>query len=256
MTFKEKWQKFLEESKLTAEEKEKFKKKEEIVLEEIIEEDPQKLPEYKWYDPRKIRFGTCLIIGIISNVFFFLFIIIAMYYYELFQQFGETNLGLEITAWTCEALGFALMAFCIAGICFRVEGCNFTKKLIIIYLLVETMVMILDFNLLTVSWFNVFSTPLIICHAIFSAFVCYSYSAFDPFSKLYKFFVVLAALISLGGMLWLVFRFQIYLSVLTNCGAYLLLYIASSILHHLEIINVRCNGDPVKVIETKSIFFE
>jgi hypothetical protein len=255
MTFKENWEKFLEESKLTEEEKQKYRKtKSKEVVIEPAEEDVK--PEYSRFDPRRIRFGTALGIGIISNIFFFLFIILALYYYELFQQFGETNTGLEIFAWSCEAIGFLLMAFSVIVICVRVQDCNFTKKMIILYLFVEAIVMFLDFQFIDTPWFDTFSIPLIIGHAIFSALVCYSYSAFDPYSKLYKFFVILASLISLGGMLWLAFGYQVYLSVLTNCGAYLMLFIATSMLYRLEIIEVRCNGDPVNVVEAKSIFFE
>jgi hypothetical protein len=255
MAFKEKWKKFLEETKLTEEEKEKYrnKKKTEVIV-EFTEEDVK--PQYSGFDPRQIRFGTALGIGIVSNIFFFLFIILAIYYRELFLQFGEPNPVLEAIAWSCEAAGFLLMAISVTIICVRVQDCKFTKKMMILYLFVESIVMFLDFKFIDTPWFDTFSIPLIIGHAIFSALACYSYSAFDPYSKLYKFFVILASMISLGGMLWLVFGYQIYFSVLTNCGAYLMLFIATSMLYRLEIIEVPCNGDPVNVVETKSIFFE
>lgn len=219
-------------------------------------DDKKEIPKYAWYSPKNIRFSTCMTIGIISNIFFFIFILICLYYYDMYQQFYQKILGFEIAGWVAEALGFLLMGFATIGIVVRVKYCTLTKVLMIIYLIAESVIMVLDFQLVWTAWYEANNKYFIIIHAILSALIFYSYSAFDPYSNWYKFFVILGSLICLCGMFWVIFGYKVYFSLLTNCGAYLMLFIATRIMIHLEEVQVECNGDPVIPIETKSVFFE
>jgi hypothetical protein len=174
----------------------------------------------------------------------------------MYQQFGEIVMGFKIAGYVTEALGFLFMAMSIFGIIFRVQNLKMTKILMIVYLLLEITIMTVEFQFFYVPWYNSYSTIFIIAHAIFSAAVCYSYLLFDPYTRGFKRTVVISSIICLAGMLWVIYGFRVYMSLLTNCFAYLILYIDMKLRLMSENLEVQCYGDPAKVIDTKSIFFE
>jgi len=203
------------------------------------------------------NFKNCIIMGIYSNIMFILFIIICLFYYDIYGNSGIASTPFEIIAFTVETLGFILMAISIFGIILIVRQRMIMKILMAIYLVVEVVIMFADFGFLSPgNWYNGYSKVLIILHAIFSATVCLSYMSLDYKKIPFQIIVGIASCIMLAGMFCIIFNIRIYASVLTNSVAYLFLYVAMIIQLNLEILQVDCYGDKANVVEYKSSFFD
>lgn len=204
-----------------------------------------------------INFKNFIIMGIYSNIMFILFIIICLFYYDLYGNSGIASTPFEIIAYTVEALGFILMSISIIGIILVVRQRMIMKVLMAVYLVLEVVIMLADFQFLSLGdWYNGYSKVLIISHAIFSAFVCLSYMSLDYKKIPFQIIVGIASCIMLAGMFCIIFNIRIYASVLTNSFAYLFLYIAMLIQLNLEVLQVDCYGDRATVAEYKSSFFD
>lgn len=204
-----------------------------------------------------LSFKNFLVLGVLSNIMFILFIIICLIYYDLYGDTGIASNPFEITAFTIEGLGFVFMALSIFGIILRVRQRTVMKMLMAVYLMAEVFIMLADFELINLGdWYNGYSKPYIVGHAIFSAAVCLSYLALERKRKPFQIVVAVAACVMLTGMFAIVYNSRIYISVLTNAFAYLFLYIAMLVQLKLEVIEVDCYGDKARVSEYKSSFFE
>ncbi|HHX57583.1 MAG TPA: hypothetical protein GX710_06150 [Clostridiales bacterium] len=203
------------------------------------------------------NFKNCIIMGIYSNIMFILFIIICLFYYDLYGDSGIASTPFEITAFTIEALGFILMAISILGIILLVRQRMAMKVLMATYLVIEVVIMLMDFKFLSLGdWYDGYSSVLIISHAVFSAIVCLSYLSLNHKKLPFQIVVGVAACIMLAGMFCIVYNIRIYASVLTNSFAYLFLYVAMLIQLNLEVLEVDCYGDKANVVEYKSSFFD
>lgn len=203
------------------------------------------------------NFKRCLTFGILANVMFILFIIICLVYYSIYGNTDKSNNLFEMSAYICEAVGFVLMALSIVGMVLILRQRYILKILLSIYLITEIFIMLLDFGFINIGKiYNGYSVPLIIVHAIFSAAVCFSHISLDHKRLPLQIAVSVASCMMLAGMLSVGYGVRIYASVLTNCFAYLFLYITLSIQLKLEVIEVDCHGDKARVQEYKSSFFK
>lgn len=204
-----------------------------------------------------INFKNCVIMGIFSNVMFILFILVCLLYYDLYDDTAETSMPFEITAFTIEGLGFLMMAVSIICIILIVRQRLIMKILTAIYLALEVMIMLVDFELINIgSWYDGYNKAYIICHAVFSALVCFSYILLDPKKTAYQVLVSVSSVIMMLGMFSIIWNMRIYISVLINTFAYLILYIGMLVQLHYEILEVDCYGDKARVQEFRSSFFD
>ena len=203
-----------------------------------------------------MTFRNCLLLGIYSNLFFIAFILFCLMYYDLYRDSGEAVREFEIIAMSLEAIGFFIMTMSIFMMIVLVQGRLLLKISMAAYLLIEVTVMALDFTLLEWEWYDGYAPWLIIAHAIVSAFVCMTYLTLDKRNKHLQISVGVSAAVMLAGMLAIAFGQRIYISVLTNTFAYMILYNAMIVLMRYDILIVDCYGYKAEVKEYRSSFFE
>lgn len=200
---------------------------------------------------------TCFRLGLFSNICFVVFLFLCLFYYYLFGNSEVRLMGLEIVAYACEGAGFVLMLLSILGY-FRLVRQRYPWKLLLCgYLLVEILLMLLDFRLVEWNAYNGAAPWLIVVHSLFSAGVCLSYLTLEPGRKKLQIAVGIASALMLAGMISLVFRFRVYGSILVNAFAYIYLNAALLFLYQREDLEIDCYGDRARVQEYKSsTFFE
>ncbi len=201
-------------------------------------------------------FDKCLRLGLVANVMFLIFIVLCLIYYYLFGNSGVLHGLFDAVAFTVEFAGFFLMGLTIVGLCMTIRQRRVMKTLMSVYVVAETVLMLLDFGFIDLSFYNGQSVPLIVAHAICSALVGMTYLQLEPKRVSLQICVCIMEGLILSGMLSAVFHLRVYGSIFMNAVAHVFLFAALRYLLRQEELEVDCYGDRAKVTTYKSTFFE
>ncbi len=192
----------------------------------------------------------------IGNLMFLAFSIVCLIYYIVFSPDSVLSKILEITAYTCEIGGFALLIWGDWLISSSVRFRTIMKLMFTLYIVVESVMMILELNSFKYSFYKPYSLLLAIIHAAFSGFVCLAFIQLDPDNKKLELSVIICVAVIFAGMLGNIMGLRIYFSIMVNGLAYALLFFFILRLIKREDIEIDCHGDRARVAEYKTTFFD
>ncbi len=204
---------------------------------------------------REYTVMDCMKLGRIANILFVVFIVICLiYYYSLAKQ-GNFVIPFEIIAYGIEAVAFAFFTLCVVWLDRLVRQRLPMKILLICYIIVEVILMLLEFDFLPFIPYNGLSLALTICHAIFSGGVSLSLLMLAPESKKLQTVVIINSSMILAGMFLGLAGYRVYASILLNAFAYIFFFTAMIHLVRNEEVDIDCYGDKAKVTDFSSTMF-
>lgn len=190
--------------------------------------------------------------GLAANICFVVFIIVTVGYYTFFLNTKKTFLLFDGIAYFFEMMGFILLSGSTLGLISVMRDRKLMKVSMSVYFFVELILVILDLNIIGTDFFDATNRVVIILHCIFSVFVCTTYLSLEPKKRCLEIVVGIASVIMATGIFCVVFDSRVYVSILINCIAYIVLDTALINMLKLEYIEVDCYGDTVSVIEVDS----
>ena len=191
----------------------------------------------------KYTLSDCMRFGLIANILFVVFILICLIYYYTIGIKGKYSIPFEVVAYTIESVAFVLFSISAVWLDHLVRARRGMKFLLIFYIIVEVMLMLLEFNFVPFVEYPGVSLPLMILHVIFSAGVSLSMLMLDPQNKRLQIIVTITTTIILAGMFLGLAGYRIYASVLLNAVAFIFFYAAAYRQLIEGEISVDCYGD-------------
>lgn len=217
----------------------------------------ERKPEVK----RPYTLLDCMKMGCVGNILFVVFIVVCLIYYYSFAKNGTYLIPFEIVAYVIETTGFALFSLSVIWMDRLVRARGLMKVLMLIYIVVEVLFMLLEFEL--VPFFSDIyfekalglSVVVIICHVIFSAGAAFSLLMLDPQNKKLQIIVAVTSVLMLCGMFFALAGYRVYSSLLLNAFAYIIFY--ASMIHRLRLeeVDIDCYGDRAEVTRFSSTMF-
>ena len=119
------------------------------------------------------KLKRCFQFGQYSNILFLVFAIVSAVYYWLIERHNTEVVALEIAAYTIETSGFVIMLLSLINFWKIVRHRYIMKTAMLIYLIVEVVIMIMDFNASKIPFYQSNSMALNIGHSVFSAAICF-----------------------------------------------------------------------------------
>ncbi len=202
------------------------------------------------------RLKRCFICGQYANICFLLFAMCAALYYWSIERNNVELVALEIAAYTVETIGFVLMLFSLLNFHKIVRHRYIMKTAMLIYLIVEVVIMIMDFNADKLSFYESGSMALNIAHCIFSGAICFTYLALEPKNTALEIAIILSEVIILAGMFGVIFHLHVYISLFANSIAYVVFFSILRFLVAQERIMIDCHGDRAREVKYRSDFFD
>ncbi len=193
--------------------------------------------------------------GLIANICFVIFILITVIYYSVFVQTQKAFLLIDSIAYLFEAFGFIFLAGSTLGLIAVMRDRKLMKTAISIYFFMELILVILDLNIIGMDFFDATNKAVIIIHCILSVGVCCTYLSLEPKKRCIEIVVTIASVIMSTGIFCVIYDARVYVSILINCFAYIILDTAIFKMLELEYIEVDCYGDTVSVLEVDSSTF-
>ena len=197
----------------------------------------------------------CMHMGRLGNILFVIFIVICLIYHYSFSNRGHIVFLFEFFAYLVETAGFTLFTIGVVWLSKLVRFRKPMKILLITYIVIEAVLMLMEFKLLLPKLYNPLSIPLICLHSIFSAGVAFSLLSLDPQNKHLQWYVVITCSIMLAGMLLGLAGYRAYASVLLNAFAYIFFFTAMERQLRLEEMDIDCYGDKARVAKFESTMF-
>ena len=202
------------------------------------------------------KLKRCFICGQYANILFLVFALFAYTYYWSIERHNLELVPLEIAAYTVETGGFIFMLFSLINFHKIVRHRYIMKTAMLIYLIVEVVIMILDFNADKLSFYNSASMALNLTHSIFSAVICFTYLSLEPKNKALEISIIITEVIILSGMFGVIFGMHVYISLFANAIAYVTFFTIMRFLLSQERIMIDCHGDRAREVKFKSSFFD
>ncbi len=202
------------------------------------------------------KLKRCFEFGQYANILFLAFAAVCALYYWLINRHNIEVVPLEIAAYTIETGGFVLMLFSLLNFWKIVRHRYIMKAAMLVYLIVEVVIMVMDFNADKLPFYQSNSMALNIGHSIFSAAICFTYLALEPKNTALEVAIVITITIILAGMFGTIFKLNVYISLFANSIAYVVFFSILRFLHKQERIMVDCHGDRARVQNFKSTFFD
>lgn len=193
--------------------------------------------------------------GLIANICFVIFILITITYYSVFIQTQKSFLLIDGIAYFFEMMGFIFLAGSTLGLISVMRDRKLMKTGMSVYFFVELILVILDLNIIGKNFFDATNKAVIIIHCIFSVAVCCTYLSLEPKKRCIEIIVGISSVIMSSGIFCVIYDSRVYVSVLINCIAYIVLYTAIIKMLTLEYIEIDCYGDTVSVLEIDSSTF-
>ena len=201
------------------------------------------------------RRNVGLFLGMLGNILFIGFAAVCMIYYATFSSSVFTKL-LEGLAYTLEIGGFMVLAYSDYLLCVSTRMRRLMKISFALYILFESIMMILELNSASFDFYAPYSLKLAVFHSLVSAGVCFAFLQADPDSKKYEYLVIMCIGIIFIGMLGSIMHIRIYFSILINAIAFTVLFGGIRYLLGKEEMEIDCHGDKATVSEYNSDFFK
>ena len=197
----------------------------------------------------------CMKLGFIGNLLFVVFIVICLIYYYSLAKFGKFVIPYEVVAYTVEVMGFMLFILSVIWMDKLMRARTLLKILLPVYICIEVLLMLLEFDLLPFIPYNGLSLALIVTHAIGSAAAAFSLIQLEPQNKRVQIIVAVTVCICLAGMLPGIAGLRVYSSVLINAFAYIFFFLTMHRQLVSEEVTVDCHGDRAKVTSFSTTMF-
>lgn len=201
---------------------------------------------------------TCFKLGLIGNIFFILFGVICIFYYESFKDTDVVILPIEIMAYTSEAIGFICLLLSEIWFCRLLRHRYLMKFAYFVYIIMEMALMIMELNSYRIDFYEPYSIVWAIGHSVISAAICFTFLALDPTRTKYEVMVIIAVAMMLFGMIGSLLHIRLYFGIVANAISYIFLF--SMILYFLsrEEMDIDCKGDVARVYDdySKNTFFK
>ncbi|MBP0973863.1 MAG: hypothetical protein J5851_08160 [Oscillospiraceae bacterium] len=198
----------------------------------------------------------CFSCGQYANILFLVFALLAWLYYWSIDRHNVTIIPLEIAAYTVEVGGFVFMLFSLLNFHRIVRHRYLMKTAMLVYIIVEAIIMIIDFNYSRFTFWHANAMWLNIAHSIFSGAICFTYLALEPRNTGLEVAIIITEVIILAGMFGVVFHLPIYVTLLCNALAYVVFFSIVRFLVAQERIMIDCHGDRAKETKYRSDFFD
>lgn len=204
---------------------------------------------------KQLSYG--LTFGLIGNILFIAFAVITFFFYLAYDPEKSTLRVVEILAYVCEFSAFGFLIASDILLCKTIRMRKWLKIGFSLYIVMEALIMYFELNSFSVATFyQPYSLPLAIIHAIISAAACFSFLSLDPYKTSFEIIVIICIGIILGGMFGNILGIRIYFSVLVNAVSFVLLFASIKYMLKREVIEIDCHGDKARVVEYKSNFFD
>ena len=197
----------------------------------------------------------CMKLGLIANILFVAFIIICLIYYYSLAKFGKYVIPFEIVAYGTDAMGFALFTLGVVWMDKLMRARTLLKVLMPLYITMEVVLMLLEFNLLPFIPYNGLALSSLIIHALLSAGISLTMLQLNPQSRRVQVIVAVTTMIILAGMLPGIAGYRVYASVLINAFAYIFFFAAMRRQLVNEEVEIDCHGDRAKVTSFSTTMF-
>lgn len=204
---------------------------------------------------RNYTLMDCMKIGRTANILFVVFIVICLIYYYSLAKHGNYLIPFEVIAYGTEATAFAFFTISIVWLDRLVRQRLPMKILLLCYIVVEVVLMLLEFDFLSFIPYNGLSLVLTIVHTVFSAGVSLSLLMLAPESKKLQTVVLINSSIILAGMFFGLAGYRVYASILLNAFAYIFFFTAMIHLLRNEDVDIDCYGDRAKTAAFTSTMF-
>ena len=202
------------------------------------------------------KLKRCFSCGQYGNILFLLFAVFAVTYYWSIERHNVVLLPLEIAAYTVEAGGFVFMLFSLINFWKIVRHRYIMKAAMLVYLIVEAVIMVIDFNADKLSFYESHAMWLNIAHSIFSGAILFTYLALEPKNTGLEVAIIISEVIILACLFGVVFKMHVYLSLFGNSIAYVVFFSILRFLHAQERIMIDCHGDRAREVKYRSDFFD
>ena len=205
---------------------------------------------------RSYTLKDCMKLGRTANILFVAFIIICLIYYYSLAKHGKYIIPFEVVAYSVEAIGFVLFSVGVIWLDRLVRARGVMKVSLILYIIVEIVLMLFEFDLIPLIPYNGLSLPLIITHVLFSAAVSLTLLMLEPQNKRVQIIVTITTIIILAGMFLGIAGYRVYATILLNSFAYIFFFTAMLHQLHVEEVDIDCYGDRAESTGFSSTMFE
>ncbi|MCM1132144.1 MAG: hypothetical protein NC340_01600 [Ruminococcus flavefaciens] len=190
--------------------------------------------------------------GLIGNILFVVFGLICLLYYYTYNAESIFSKIIETLAYCTEFLGFGLLIYAdyllISSLRFR----RMLKVSFSAYIILEAVMMFLELNAYNFSFYEPYSLPLAIVHAVVSAMACFAFLQLDAENTKYEVAVIVCITLILAGMLGNILGIRVYFSIIASALGFSVLFGAIHYLRGREEIEIDCYGDRATVAEFNS----
>ena len=185
--------------------------------------------------------------GFVGNILFVAFGLICVLYYYTYNSESIFSKVLEFIAYMTEFMGFGLLVYADYLLIVSLRMRRMLKVCFSAYIVLEAVMMILELNAYNFSFYEPYSLPLAIVHAVVSAAECFAFLQLDPENTKYEVSIVTCIALILAGMLGNILGIRVYFSIITNALGFVVLFGAIHYLRNREEIEIDCYGDRANV---------
>lgn len=190
--------------------------------------------------------------GLIGNIFFIVFCLVCLLYYYTYNSESFFSRLLEAVAYYTEILGFGLLIYSDYLLIVSIRLRRLLKISFSAYIVIEAVMMMLELNSYRFEFYQPYSLPLAIVHAVVSALVCFAFLQLDPENTKYEIAIIVCIALILAGMLGNILGIRIYFSIMANALGFSVMFGGIHFLRNREEIEIDCYGDRARVAEFNS----
>lgn len=197
----------------------------------------------------------CMKLGRTANILFVVFIVICLIYYYSLARRGTFVIPFEIVAYIVETSAFVLFTLSVIWMDRLVRARGLMKILMLVYIVVEVVLMLLEFHFLPWTHYNGLNMWLTVAHSIFSGIVALSLLQLDPHNRKLQIIIILTSTVIFAGMFLGIAGYRVYGSILLNAIAYIVFYSVMCRQVQLEEMDIDCYGDRATTATYTSTMF-
>lgn len=196
-----------------------------------------------------------LYFGFIGNILFVAFGLICAIFYYTYAPESLLSRLLEVLAYCVEFMGFGLLIYSDVLLSMSMRLRRLLKASYTAYIVLEAIMMVLELNAPKLDFYEPYSLPLSVIHAIVSGAACFAFLLLDPEKPKFEVSVVVCIGMIFVGMLGTIFGIRVYFSVIINAVSFSLLFGMIRFLLSREEIEIDCYGDRARVAHFSSTMF-
>ncbi len=185
--------------------------------------------------------------GLVGNILFVTFGLICLLYYYTYNSESIFSKIMEFIAYCTEFMGFGLLIYADYLLIASLRLRRMLKVCFSAYIVLEAVMMFLELNAYNFSFYEPYSLPLAIVHAIVSAMACFAFLQLDPDNTKYEVAIITCIALILAGMLGNILGVRVYFSIMANALGFVVLFGAIHYLRSREEIEIDCYGDRANV---------